>query len=166
MEEENKDIQESETPEEEDTVEIDKEEFEQLKKQEEIAKNQKLRAEKAEVKLKKEKEKGVETPNFSIQDIKALTDVHDEDIEELQNFAKFKDISIAEAKATSIMQTYLKDRAEERRTAEVTDTKGGRPSTKISGETLIERAKTGQVPEDDAGIAKLAEARMEGKIKK
>lgn len=125
--------------------------------------SQKVRAEKAEKEAKLKKGEKVEVSPYSITDVKALVDVPEEDIDELQSYAKFKNISIAEAKKTSTMQTYLRERAEERRTAQITDTKGGRPSIKVSGDVILDRARQGQLPEKDEDIDKLADARMEAK---
>lgn len=95
-------------------------------KAEEIARNQRIRAEKAERELKalkgnKEEEKGAEktTPkhDYSLKDIRALADVHDEDVDEVIEFANFKGISIAEAKSNATIKTLLKNKSEERNTA-------------------------------------------------
>lgn len=146
-----------------------KESTEKLDKATELADNYKIRAEKAESKKSKkepeEKKEVTETPNYSIQDIKALSDVHDDDIERLVDYAKFKDITIAEAKKDTVMQAILKEKIEERTTAEIADTKGGRPNSNMTGETLIEKAREGQFSEKESDIDKLVDARMEAKIK-
>src|SRR4030067_1131281 len=41
--------------------------------------------------------------NYSLQDIRALQDVHDDDVEEIVDFAKYKKISIAEAKINPVI---------------------------------------------------------------
>ncbi len=137
---------------------------EELKKAKEVAENQRIRAEKAEKSKKEDKE--LSKPEYSLSDIRALSDVPDEDVDDVVGWAKFKNITIAEAKKTPEVKSILQVRAEERRTAATTDTKGGRPSSNISGETLLERARQGQLPEKDEDIEKLAEARMQEKIKK
>ena len=66
-----------------------------LAKAEETARNQKIRAEKAE-KLAKDRQQ-VETPNLSTKDAIALMEhkvKEEEDIEEVENWAKYKGINI------------------------------------------------------------------------
>jgi len=120
---------------------------EKLSKSEEYAKNQKIRAEKAEKALKQvkpvEKVKETETPknekkeDLSLKDIRALQDVHDDDVDEVIEFAKFKGISIAEAKKTASIQSLLKVKTEERATAAATNVGGAkRVTSKASGDDL------------------------------
>lgn len=135
----------------------------ELVKAKEIAENQRIRAEKAE-KAKKE-DKG-DKENLSLSDIRALSDVHDEDVQEIVDYAKFKGVTIAEAKKTSAMQNYLSTQAEERRTAAVADTRGGQRATTINNTVILEKAKRGELSEKEEDIDKLVEARMEAKLKK
>jgi len=137
---------------------------EELVKAKELAENYKIRAEKAEKGKKEDKE--LPKPEYSLSDIRALSDVPDEDVEEVVGWAKFKNITVAEAKKTSEMQSILKLRLEERRSAAASNTGGSRASTTITGATLIQRAKQGQFPEKDEDIEKLAEARMAEKLNK
>jgi hypothetical protein len=136
----------------------------EIAKAKEIAENQRIRAEKAEKGKKEEKE--LPKPEYSLSDIRALSDVPDEDVEEVVGWAKFKNITVAEAKKTSEMQSILKLRLEERRSAAASNTGSSRASTTITGDTLIQRAKQGQFPEKDEDIEKLAEARMAEKLNK
>ena len=160
---------------------IDKDKFpkryqlqEKLIKALELAQNQKIRAEKAEKGLKKPKEpqgEGTPTkskeegtpkiPDLSLQDIRALNDVHDEDIELVQDWAKFKSISLAEAKKVPHIQELLRTRQEERKTAQAANTGGGRKGTsKISGDEFLQDfQKTGKLPDSYEDMKKLAEAR-------
>lgn len=117
---------------------------------------------------KNEEEK--DTPKkseFSLQDIRALADVHDEDVESVVKFSKLEDISISEAKKHSDMQAILKNREEHRKIADATNTKGGRRGpTQVSGKSLLEKAEeTGDMPESDADIDKLVDARLERQMK-
>jgi hypothetical protein len=143
----------------------------------EVAQNQKVRAEKSEKAAKAAqapqekktlKNKGEETPkNYSLQDIRALNDVHDDDVDTVTDWAKFKNISVAEAKKSSEMQTILRERKEERETAGAANTGGGkkRGTSKTSGKSLLkEFEKTGEVPESDTELRELAEADMEAKV--
>lgn len=136
-----------------------------LKKAEELANNYKIRAEKAEAlakQLKKPEEK--ETPKnseYSLKDIRALSDIHDEDVDEVVEFAKFKGISVAEAKKNLTIQNLLKAKDEERKTAGAANIGGSRHATsKATGESLLEKAESGQVPESDEDIRKLSEAKI------
>lgn len=153
---------ETDEDEQEETVEELKE---RLAKSEELANNQKIRAEKAEAKSKgkpkQEKPKETQKENYSLQDIRALSDVPDEDVEEVVNFAKFKGIDISEAKKNTVVQTILKNRIEERKTAEATNTGGSkRASTKVSGSDMLDEAsKTGNLPEKDEDIEAMARSR-------
>ena len=155
-------------------TELTKQEFAAIEakatKAEEIANNQKIRVEKAEElakQLKKPEEK--ETPKnekseYSLQDIRALSDVHDEDVQEVVDFAKFKGISITEAKKNPTVQTILKQKTEERATAAATNTdKGRKPSSKISSEDLLDKFNQGDIPEKEEDLKKVIEQRWTAK---
>lgn len=140
---------------------------EKATKAEEIAHNQKVRAEKAEAGLKAKSEK--ETPkndqtiqeNLSLKDIRALQDVHDDDIEEVTAFAKFKGITVAEAKKNPVMTLLLKTRAEERASAQVTSTAPLRRGSGGAEETVIlDNFSKGIVSEKSEDIEKLVAAQL------
>jgi len=142
---------------------------EKARKAEEIAQNQKIRAEKAERAAKTAKPAGEEAPktpdNLSIRDFRALQDVPEEDIEEVIDFAKFKNISVSEAKKHPAVQSLLKTREEERKTAAATNTGTTRRAvSRNTPDAILERAKAGQLPESDEDIQKLAEARLAEKM--
>ena len=160
---------------------VDAEKFPKLAKATELAANQKIRAEKAEAKLKElAKPKEKETPikpeeeeapkksEYSLQDIRALSDVHDDDVEEVVDYAKSKGISIAEAKKTSMIQSFLKDTIEERKVADATNTgKTKQGSSKGKGKSLLKNAKEkGELPDSDADMEKLVNAEFDAQIKK
>lgn len=107
-------------------------------------------------------------PSLSAQDIIALRDVHEEDIGSIQDWAKFKGVSLAEARKDRDLNIILGARAEERRTAAATQTSGGsRGATKPSGADLLAKAiRTNEVPEDDEGMEAIAAARTERSKKK
>ena len=177
MDEENKDNQESLNPEEEETSktseesetsEDSQEDIEVLKKQAKLAENYKIRAEKAEKELKvKKSEKTEEKVGLSELDIFALvkSNVSEEDLDEVKNFAGYKKISIAEALKDKTLKIILSDRAEERLSAEATETKGQRPSSQTSPEAILAKASRGELPDKDEDIEKLAEARIQAKLK-
>ena len=140
-------------------------------------KDQQIRAEQAEDKAKKKYAKPAETGeptpknkeeetsknDYSLQDIRALGDVHDDDVDEVVEYAKQKGIDIAEAKKTPMIQGFLRDMTEKRKTAKATNTgKGKRGTTKISGQDLIRKVDKGEMVED---VDALAEARLKDKEK-
>ena len=66
----------------------------ELTKAKELAKNQKIRAEKAEQELKalkKAPEKETPKNDMSLKDIRALSDVHDDDVDSVVDWAKFRE---------------------------------------------------------------------------
>lgn len=141
---------------------------EKADKDAELAKNYKIRAEKAEAEAKKPKEddtsKKSDKSEYTLQDIRALSDVHDDDVQEVVDFAKFKGISITEAKKNTTVQTLLKIKAEERTTAQATNTAVSRKgASKVSGEDLLNKFKQGDIPEKDEDLAKVIEARWSPK---
>ena len=150
---------------------------EKLIKAEEVAENQKIRAEKAEAeskKLKTEAEEGTskkpageETPknDYSLQDIRALSKVHDDDVDRVTKFAKGEETSVAEAMKDKDLQAILKNREEERKTADATNTGGGkRGLSKVSGKKLLTKFKsTEELPDSDEDMEKLVEAELKEK---
>ncbi len=143
-------------------------------KRDELIKNYKIRAEKAEkenkdlkTKLKpiqpeKETPKNESKNEYSLKDIKALSDVHDDDVDKVVGWAKFNAISIAEAKKTPEMQGFLKNKEEERATALAANTGTvKRGTSKVSDEVLLEKLEKGELPEED--IEKVVKARLEKK---
>ena len=148
---------------------------ERLAKAEELAQNYKIRAEKAE-KAKKPletetpiKPTGEDTPKkstLSPEDVYALIEakVPKEDIDEVKVQAKAREVSITEILGDRTMQTILRERAEERKTAQATNTGGGkRGSSKVSDETLLAQVEKGELPEED--MERAAKARIKQKQK-
>lgn len=141
-------------------------------KQTELASNQKIRAEKAEAlakQLKKPEEKDPpKTPELNLKDIRALQDVHDDDVDEVVEYAKFKGITVAEAKKLDVIKNLLTIKEEQRKTAQATIIgKGGGRTSKITGQTLLEKAyETGETPTDEASIKALVQARIQEKLER
>jgi len=135
---------------------------ERLKKAEEIAENQRIKAEKAEKLAKKPKEEDTsKKSDYSLADIRALSKVHDDDIERVEKFVKSEGVSYAEALKNEDLQAILSSREEKRNTASATNTgTSRRGSSKPTGEKLIEDFENGKMPEDTDA---LAQARMEQK---
>lgn len=87
---------------------------------------------------------------LSIKDAKAIQDIPEEDIEEVVDFAKYKGISIAEAKNNPVMKTLLKTKAEERATAEATQTNTQRRVSKSNApDVLISKVHNQEDMSDD-----------------
>lgn len=148
------------------TVESRKKESEDFAKAKELAENYKIRAEKAEKEAKKGAGDPPKTsPELSTKDVLYLAkaDIHEDDMDEVLTFAKFKNISLSEAHKQ--YKPILDVRAEERKSAQATQTKGARGASKPTPEDLISRASKGQLPEKDEDIEALAAARMALKIK-
>ncbi len=140
-----------------------------LEKQEELAENQKIRAEKAEKELKKKEGKNAPEPpksGMSSTDLIALVKakVHPDDVSEVEEYAKFKGISISEALKGSVVKTLLSEKEEERKTANATNigTKK-RGSFKPSGKTILKDAEKGNLPDDPAELVEAREKEREAK---
>jgi hypothetical protein len=93
-----------------------------------------------EKKLKEKKNEDTPSPSgLSAKDYLALNEskITAEDFDEVQEFASFKKLSIAEALNHSTLKTILTDKAEERRTARATETRSPRGIAKTSGEDIL-----------------------------
>ncbi len=136
------------------------------KKAEEVAQNQKIRAEKAERLAKairpeqKIEQKAESQGSMSSKDLLALmgAKVDSEDVSEVEEYAKFKGISIAEALKSSTMKTILSEKEEQRKVANATNTGSSKRVVKKASEgEMLEAAYKGEMPDD---VEALAEARM------
>ena len=149
-------------------AETRKKEAEDYTKTKELAENYKIRAEKAERESKKgggstiESNKGQE--GLANKDILyfAKADIHEDDIDTVLEWAKFKNIGVKEAHAE--LKAVLSTKEEERRSAQVTQTRGARGSTAPTAQDLIAKARKGNLPEKDEDIEALAEAEMQMKL--
>lgn len=135
------------------------------------AENQKIRAEKAEKELKALKKQLTEkeTPKneFSVKDYKALSEIHEDDIDEVIEYAKFKGISVAETVKSQIIQALLKEKEEKRKSAAAANTLPARRSSQtITEEALLEQVEGGFVPTKDEDIEKFVKAKLNRQIKK
>jgi len=85
--------------------------------------------------------------------------VNEEDIGDVEEYARFKGISVAEALKTSVVKTLLSEKEEMRKTANATNTRGSRVGTnKSSPSDLLAKARTGGAVDD---FEALAQARLE-----
>ncbi len=146
---------------EEETVETPDEEKEALKREKEELENKNKQLYE---RLKKLENKPSDTDGLSSKDVifLAKTDIHEEDIAEVTDLAKLKKISVAEA--YKYLKPVLDVREEERKTAQATQTKGGRGTSTTKPEELLRRASQGQIPQDDEGIEALVAAREAQRI--
>lgn len=151
------------------------EEVAEFKKKAELADNYKVRAEKAETKLKGSKTvvepvvNQQDEKNLSTKDILALIEakVSTEDFDEVVNYASYRKVLVAEALKDKVLQTVLKEKAEERATANATNTRGGQKRSEApTPDTLVSKAKSGQLPDNDDGIEELVNAEMALKRRK
>lgn len=157
-------VDESTDTEAEHEVEIDyKAEFEKAKQ---IAENQKVRAEKAEAKLKTNTSTGrgetSKMDGFSPMDLIAITkaNLDEEALKEAMDYAKYKKISVAEAIKSPAVKATIQLIEENRRVSEASNTGSARRgSSKISDESLIENARKGILPESDADMKRLVSIR-------
>ena len=137
----------------------------ELAKTKEIAENQRIRAEKAEAKLKALKDKPEKpTPKNKysleeIDDITALTSIPREDRQEILDYADRKGIKPAEALNSSFIKVYLKNQAEERATAAAASV--GVSKRGVQTGNVLEQARRGEEVDFDA----LAQARIDAKKK-
>jgi len=83
-----------------------------------------------------------------------------EDINEVIAYANFKKISVADALKSAAVKATLQEKNEYRKVAQATNSGTVRRGTsKVSDETLIEKARKGDLPDSDADIQRLVNAR-------
>lgn len=99
----------------------------------------------------------------SLKDQMALINakVHEDDVDEVLDYAKFKKISISEALKSNVIKASLAEKAEQRATAEATNTSRSRgTSSKTTDEALLSKAsKTGEIPDSEDDIKRMLDAR-------
>ena len=147
--------------------------------------NKKLfaRAKEAEAKLKekakvlpkeapKEEPKEDKERKLSDSDIITLAkaNIHDDDLPEVLDYARFKNMTVAQALKSPVIQSTLSTRAEERKTAEATQTRVTKKGAKTDNTADLTRKvlEKGEFPENlsDDDMEKLAEAAVRGNLKK
>jgi hypothetical protein len=107
-----------------------------------------------------------EDENLSQSDVITIirNNIPDEDIPDIVEYAKLKNISISEALKTNVVKSILADKAEARKVAEGTATGATRRgSGKMSDDSLLENANNGKLPESDDDIKRLVELRRKAK---
>lgn len=136
-------------------------------KLEEIARNQKIRAEKAEREAKSPSTQRAETSknaSLSPEDLVSIVKagIEPEDLHDVTDYAKFKGISVAEALKSSIVKATLAEKSEFRKTAEASNTGfARRGSAKISDSALIENARKGVFPDSEEDLKRLINLRRQ-----
>ena len=147
-------------------------------KLQEAYENQKKRAEKAENKSSdnKDNKKVVDTKKTSKaddltpKDLYALMEnkVPKEDVDDVVQYARFSKISIDDALDSDFVKRLLADKSEKRATARATNIGyNRRRSGKVSEQALLQKAsQSGEIPDDDADLDRLIDARLEQKRQK
>jgi hypothetical protein len=152
--------------EEEATAEPSEEEVdvEALKKENETLKAQKEHWREKAAKPKESAPQPVHE-GVSLKDSMALINakVHEDDVDDIIEYAKFKKISISEALKSGVIKATLEEKTEHRATADATNTGKSRGSTgRLTGEALLKKTqKTGEIPESDEELEKLLDARYD-----
>ena len=148
---------------EEEIVETDEEKEALKKKVEELENKNKQLFERA--KKKEEPEKDI-----SNKDLLALANarLEEEDVETVLKWARFENVSVAQALTEETLKGILATRKEFRETAQANNIKSGaRGSSVQTGEDLLRKARsTGDVPDSEEGMAKLFQARQAEKLGK
>jgi hypothetical protein len=158
-----------ETPEENEAPEVEAEikteSVEELKarlaKAEEIANNYKIRSEKAE-KVAKTVPSQDKVETISSGDLLAImkADIHEDDMERVEKFAKMEGITIREALKNEELKAILDLRKENRNSlgaANISNVRRG--PAKIPDDVLLSRAAAGKLPETDYDIQRLIAAK-------
>lgn len=143
----------------EDSEEVDVEALKsEAQKAKELAENYKKRAEKAE---KKAKSTPKQDSSLSQNDIiyLAKTDIHEDDISYVTEYAQKFGLSVKEAHEQT--KPILGVRNEERTTAEATSTKSPRGKKQLTGAELVRKVEeSGEIPTDDRGMQEYIAARQ------
>lgn len=137
-----------------------------LAKAEELANNYKIRAEKAE-KLAKQKPSEVSKqaePTLDNATLARIYSIPEEDFEEVMDMSKFKKLSISETLKLGSVKAILAEKAEFRKTAEMSNTGNARRgASKVTDDTLLANLSEGKVPESKDEAERIFWARRGGK---
>jgi hypothetical protein len=148
--------------------EIDyKSEFEKNK---ELANNYKIRAEKAESKLK-QGYKAPEVKQGSKSDLSTMeamlimkSNIDIQDVDAVTKFAKMEGVSISEALKSDELKAIINVRNEKRNVAEASHSGTSRRSSpKVSDDSLLANASKGILPDSDEDFHRLQELRLKRK---
>lgn len=124
--------------------------------------NQKIRAEKAEGKLRTSiKPEANSTPkasDLSNMDLFALmkANISEEDIDDVKEYAQLKNISVSDAIKSNVVKLILEEKNEKRNVAQASHSGvSRRSSSTISDDTLLAKASKGDLPDSDESIRRL-----------
>ena len=82
--------------------------------------------------------------------------VHEEDVDEVVEYAKLKKIGVDEALKSSVIKAILKDKEETRKTAEVSNTGNTRKgSSSKDADSLVAKARKGELPQSEEDMKKM-----------
>lgn len=102
---------------------------------------------------------------LSFKDVIAARDLAEEDVDFVASEAKLRGISFAEAKALPLVKSALRDLAEQRKTAEATNTGKDRNRNIVNtDEAIIKSVEAGKIPDTDEDMAKYVQAKHNAKI--
>lgn len=88
------------------------------------------------------------TPSLSFRDQRALMTVHEDDIDEVIEYAALKKMSVADVLKTSTVKAIISEKESQRKVAEATNTGGAkRVVSKPTPEKVLEDASKGKIPE-------------------
>lgn len=100
---------------------------------------------------------------LSIKDSFALmkANVHEDDIEDIAEYAKFKKTSIAEVLKSGVVKSMLAEKEEFRKSQEASTTPNAKRATpKVTDDAILENARKGKLGESEEDIKALFKARM------
>lgn len=130
-------------------------------KAEEVANNQRIRAEKAE-KANKKPAPSQDATALTLADQVAIVkaNVHEDDIERVERYAKAEGMSVRDALKDPEMKAILDLRMEQRNIAGAANVSNTRRSAaRITDTDLLKQAAAGKIPETDYDIARLIAAK-------
>ena len=127
-------------------------------KEKKIKELEDLIARKKKENKKPEAPKPVTNSELSQKELYTLikNNVHEDDIDEVVEYAQLKKIDVKEALKSSVIKAILKDKEEVRKTAEVSNTGNTRTgSSSKDADTLVAKARKGELPQSDADMKKI-----------
>jgi len=141
--------------------------YEQLKKAKGFERDKKtgkwVKKEKPAPEIKKEIEGTGDITKTELYSL-VKANVPDEDVDEVVIYSRSHNITATEALKKPELKAILRTRKEYRKTAEAANVGASRVGTfKISDEDLLNKASKGDLPTDDAGIARLVELKAREK---
>lgn len=138
----------------------------EAEKAKQIADNYKTRAEKAEKKVKEAPVAPATEQPMNLADATALlkADVHEDDIERVEKFARDEKTSVKDALKSDELKAILAVRTEKRSTAQAANVSNVRRGpSKVTDDVLLSKASKGDIPDGDDDIARLVAAKAKQK---